>query len=473
MSTGADSAGDRLAGSGVREDNDPHADLILTGAPWRVMWVMSWPAVMVMMLFGLNAVMDAVFIGQLLGEQALAGTVLAYPVTQLTLGLGSLAGIGGGVALSIAIGRGERDLMRCLPGTCIAIAAVLSLGYAIVGAGLAETLVRGMGAEGDLVPIAASYLRASALGGFGSIAGVTLNMLLRGEGKMKLAAAYMAAGLLVNILLTPIMLGVLEFGVAGAAWATNIGGLIGGVLVWRRFSTGRASYPVNPRYIGFNAILVRRIVRLGTPATIMSSMGLVQAIVVFNMLSRVGDQADIAFFGAAWRVLIFMLTPLFGLMRAFQPVAGINFGAGQWERVRVSYWTFVLAGILTVIPIWALMTIFPEQTLTLMLPEASFSATDLHHFRVLMLVLPVLPIVFTALALLPAIEQPGKATMVSVSRQLLLYVPVMLILPRLIGVPGVYYGATAIDFLCTLWLLLIVLYAFRRPGGTGERQPAA
>ena len=458
------------AGNEHSEQADPHAQLILTGSPWQVMWAMSWPAVMVMMLFGLNAVMDAIFIGQMLGEQALAGTVLAYPITQLTLGLGSLAGIGGGVALSIAIGRGERDLMRCLPGTCVAIAAALSLAYALIGVGLQDLLVRGMGAEGDLVPIAASYLEASALGGFGAIAGMTLNMLLRGEGKMKLAAGYMAVGLAVNIALTPLMIAVFESGVAGAAWATNIGGLVGGLLVWRRFARGQASYPVDPRYLGFNRILVRRIVRLGTPATIMSSMGLVQALVVFNMLSRVGDQADIAFFGAAWRVLIFMLTPLFGLMRAFQPVAGINFGAGQWERVRTSYWTFVLAGVLIVLPIWALMTLFPEQTLVLMLPEASFSAVDLHHFRVLMLVLPVLPIVFTALALLPAIEQPGKATLVSVSRQLLLYAPVMMVLPRLIGVPGVYYGATAIDFLCTLWLLLIVIYALRQPATSSPEQ---
>jgi putative MATE family efflux protein len=461
------------ATGGTSSDSDPHARLILTGDPWRVMWAMSWPAVAVMMLFGLNAVMDAVFIGQMLGERALAGTVLAYPITQLTLGLGSLAGIGGGVALSIAIGRGERDLMRCLPGTCVAIAGVLSLAYAVVGAGLAETLVRGMGADGELVPIAASYLSASALGGFGAIAGMTLNMLLRGEGKMKLAAAYMGLGLLVNIVLTPVMIGPLGLGVAGAAWATNIGGLIGGALVWWRFAKGRASYPVNPRYFGLNRVLVRRIVRLGTPATIMSSMGLVQAIVVFNMLSRVGSEADIAFFGAAWRVLIFLLTPLFGLMRAFQPVAGINYGAGHWDRVRASYWTFVIAGVLMVLPIWLLMTLFPEQTLVLMLPEAAFSSTDLHHFRVLMLVLPVLPIVFTALALLPAIEQPGKATLVSVSRQLLLYVPVMLLLPRLIGVPGIYYGATAIDFLCTLWLLLIVIHAFRKPESGGLRRGLA
>jgi Na+-driven multidrug efflux pump len=442
------------------QEQDPHAKLILEGHPWPVMWHMGWPAVAVMLLWGLNAVMDAVFIGQLLGEQALAGAVLAYPITQITLGLSSLAGIGGGVALSIAIGRGDRELMRCLPGTVLAIAALMAALYALIGAGLSQWLVQGMGARDELIPIATAYLRASALGGIGAIAGMSLNMLLRGEGKMKLAAAYMAIGLVANIVLTPVFITVFDWGVAGAAWATNLGGLIGAVLVWQRFARGRASYPVNPGYIGLHRQLTRRIVKLGTPAMIMSSMGLIQALVVFNMLTRIGEESDIAFFGAAWRVLIFMLTPLFGLMRAFQPVAGINYGAGQWHRVRRSFWTFVIGGTLLIVPAWALMTAFPVQTLGLMLPGVALQAQDLHHFRVLMLVLPVLPLVFTALALLPAVEQPGKATLVSVSRQLLLYVPVILILPRLIGLPGIYYGSTAIDLLCAAWLLLIVLRIF-------------
>lgn len=428
----------------------------------RVLWHMAWPAIAVMMAFGLNAVMDAVYIGRLIGEQALAGAVLAYPLTQLTLGLGSLAGIGGGVALSIAIGRGDREAIRQLPGTALTIAFLLSMGYALLGGLLAEHLVYAMGARGDLVEIAAAYLRASALGGFGAIGGLTLNMLIRGEGKMKLAAGYMAAGLLVNLILTPVFISVFGWGVEGAAWATNIGGAVGGLLVWRRFALGRASYPVDARFLGLPRALSATIVRLGTPAMVQSSTGLVQAVVVFNMLSRIGSEADIAFFGAAWRVLLFMLTPLFGLMRAFQPVAGINYGAGQWHRIRESYWTFVAAGVAMILPIWICMNLFPQATLSLMLPEVALEAIDLHRFRVLMLVLPVLPIVFTALALLPAIEQPGKATLVSVSRQFLFYVPVMLTLPTLIGVSGVYYGATSIDFICAMWLLAIVVLSFRR-----------
>ncbi|MCA1780483.1 MAG: polysaccharide biosynthesis C-terminal domain-containing protein, partial [Xanthomonadaceae bacterium] len=315
---------------------DPHAGLILEAHPLKVLRAMAVPAVMMMLMFGLNSVMDAVYIGQLLGQQALAGVSLAFPVTQVTLGLGSLAGIGSGVVLSIAIGKGDQDTLRKLPGTCLGIALVVSGLYALAGMGFTEQLVRGMGARGELVPIAADYLWAHSAGGFAAIGGLSLNMLLRGEGKMALAAKYMATGLLANLILTPLFIAVFDWGVAGAAWATNVGALLGGGLVWLRYARARASYEVDAWYIGLPRELARRITKFGVPAMISSSMGLVQAIVVFNMLSRIGTEDDIAFYGAAWRVLLFMLTPLFGLMRAFQPVAGINYGAGRWDRVKLN-----------------------------------------------------------------------------------------------------------------------------------------
>jgi len=441
---------------------DSQTELILRGHPWRVAWEMSWPAVLAISLFGFNAVLDVIYIGRLLGEQALAGAVMAYPLTQITLGLGSLAGIGGGVALSIAMGRGDQHTLKRLPGTALTISALLALLYAIIGAGFSEQLVYGMGARDDLVPIAASYLRAAALGGIGALAGLTLNMLLRGEGRMKLAALYMGIGLLVNMILTPVLIAMFDMGVAGAAWATNIGSAVGGWLVWRRYARGQSSYEVDPFYLGLPRDLTRRIAKLGTPAMIMSSMGIIQAVVVFNVLSRVGTESDIAFYGAAWRIVVFMLTPLFGLMRAFQPVAGFNYGAAQWQRVQACFWTFVQAGAVVIVPIWLLMTIFPSQTLALMLPGTAFSAQDLLHFRLLILPLPLLPLVFTALALLPAIEQPAKATAVSISRQLVFYIPVMLILPPLVGVSGIYFGSAIIELLCMLWLLVTVLLVFRR-----------
>jgi Na+-driven multidrug efflux pump len=451
---------------------DPQARLILEGRPLQVLVRMAVPAVAVMLMFGLNSVMDAVYIGQLIGERALAGVSLAFPITQVTLGLGSLGGIGGGVMLSIAIGRGDSDLLRRLPGhlrrhrrRCWPPSMVWSVPCVRRAPGPRHGRDRRAGTDRRQLP-------SRPCPGWASLRspGLTLNMLLRGEGKMALAAWFMAIGLVANLVLTPIFIAVFGVGESPAQPGRPIS-----APARRRCWSGSASPEGRPAIRSMRATsasagsLCGRIARLGVPAMISSSMGLVQAAVVFNVLSRIGSEQDIAFFGAAWRVLLFLLTPLFGLMRAFQPVAGINYGAERWDRVRLHYWLFVVAGLVMVLPIWTVLNLFPEQVLSVMLPDVLFSDQDLHHFRVLMVVLPALPIVFTALSLLPAVERPGLATTVSVARQLALYVPVMILLPQWIGISGVYYGATAIDLLCSVWLLLIVLWLFRNQGGRGGK----
>jgi Na+-driven multidrug efflux pump len=112
-------------------------------------------------------------------------------------------------------------------------------------------------------------------------------------------------------------------------------------------------------------------------------------------------------------------------------------------------------------PFWVLLTLFPEASLRLVLPDMAFSNEDLWYFRVYMLVLPFLPMVFMSLTYLPAIEQPKYASIVAMARQVVFYVPIMLILPKWIGMSGIYYGATFIDVVLTGWLVYIVWKSFK------------
>lgn len=143
-------------------------------------------------------------------------------------------------------------------------------------------------------------------------------------------------------------------------------------------------------------------------------------------------------------------------MRALQPVIGVNYGAENYQRVRSSFILFCKTGFLLVFPFWLAMSLFPQYCLGLVLPNVVFDAQSLWNFRVYMFMLPFLPFVFNALTFLPAIEQPKYASIVGMARQLVFYVPVMLLLPRYIGLSGVYYGTTAIDLVITLWMSVIV-----------------
>ncbi|MEM6398293.1 MAG: MATE family efflux transporter [Bacteroidota bacterium] len=424
-----------------------------------VMRRLALPAIAAMVLFGLNAFMDTVYIGQLMNEQALAGVALAYPLTGVLMGMGSWAGTGAGNLLSIALGSEDTDTQhQALPSTTV-FALLSSVVVGIPGYLFAEELVAMMGGSGEVLAYGTRYLKLTMLAAPFWVYGLALNFIVRSEGKMKEAAVMMSYGLGLNILLTPIFIQYFDMGVGGAAWATNLGMVVYCLVGYRYFSSDKPSFRSNVNSLSGDRQVVRSIARLGFPGFILTVMGLIQAIVVFNAIVGVGGNIDgnLAFFAAANRIALFLMTPLFGLMRALQPTVGINYGAGQYKRVKQSFWLYTKTGLLILAPFWALLTIFPAQGLSLVLPDTTFTAADIWHFRIYILILPLLPLVFNALTFLPAIDQPKYASIVGAARQLVFYVPVMLILPRFVGLSGIYYGATAIDVVVTIWLAWILI----------------
>ncbi|MEL7378458.1 MAG: MATE family efflux transporter, partial [Bacteroidota bacterium] len=191
-----------------------------------VMRKLAFPAIAAMVLFGLNAFMDTVYIGQLMNEQALAGVALAYPLTGILMGLGSWAGTGAGNLVSIALGSDDIETQKnALPSTT-AFVLISSAIVAVPGYLFAEALVAMMGGSGEILAYGTQYLQITMLAAPLWIYGLALNFIVRSEGKMKEAAIMMSYGLALNILLTPILISFFEMGVTGAAWATNAGMLV-------------------------------------------------------------------------------------------------------------------------------------------------------------------------------------------------------------------------------------------------------
>ena len=207
--------------------------------------------------------------------------------------------------------------------------------------------------------------------------------------------------------------------------------------------------------------ILKVIISNGIPSLIMTVMTLIQGIVVLNALSRYGTTADLAFYGIVYRIYMFMLTPIIGLMRALQPVVGINFGAGKYNRVISSFKIFGVAATILMLPLWAVMIINPQLFLNLMLPSREFLSMDLANFRIFIAILPFLPIIFMAMTFFPAINNGKPASVMGIARQLIFYVPVMLILPRFFGVRWVYLGSLCIDFVIVVWVFFMVAREFR------------
>ncbi len=440
---------------------DQQKTMVIENNLINILWKLSFPAIVAMVLFGLNAFMDTVYIGQLMDKMALSGVAIAYPLTSIMLGLGSWAGTGAGNLLSIALGKNDQETQGKIIGNTTTFMILTTVIFSLPAYFFAEPLLQMMGGEGQILMYGVEYFKVTLFASPLWVYGLGLNFIIRAEGKMKQAAILMSYGLIVNLILTPIFIQYLEMGVEGAGWATNIGMLVYCLTGYFYFKKGKASFPAHINSLSYDSSIFSSIAKMGFPAFIMTIMSMIQAIVVFNAIVEVGTEDDLAFFAAANRLQLFLMTPLFGLMRALQPVVGINFGAQQYQRVKEAFILFSKTGFFLVAPFWIALTIFPEIVLRLVLPNMIFQPEHLWNFRIYMLVLPILPVVFMALTYLPAIEQPKYASIIGLARQLIFYVPVMWFLPKWIGISGIYYGATAIDITVTIWLAYIVWKSFK------------
>ncbi|GIQ70286.1 MATE family efflux transporter [Xylanibacillus composti] len=444
----------------VASDKEAQQRLIMNGNLWKVTFQLSWPAIVAMILYGFNAVVAAVFVGRYVGETALAGVSVAYPLTQISMGVGSLIGVGAGSVLSIAIGRQDKRMQERLLGHVNVLAMLATAVYMAFGLLFSEALISMMGGEGEALSIGERYFSITVLGSFFWIYGLAANMIVRAEGKMRSAAVVMGIGLAADILFNYILVVMLDLGVEGAAWATNAGMIVYTLLGWIYFGKGYSSFKAKVFSIYWDASVVKSILGLGMSSLIMIVMNLVQGIVVFNALSRYGTVQDIAFYGAVYRVFTFLLTPIFGFMRALQPVIGINYGAGRYERVTDAYMKFTVASLLLTLPLWLVCMIAPGFVIGFMLPDQAFTSEQLLYFRIYMGILPLLSTIFMAMTFFPSIDKGKPAAMIGIARQLIFYVPVMLLLPRWMGVSGVYYGSLAIDAVIVLWTLIMVRNEF-------------
>lgn len=445
--------------------------LILHAPVWKMMWHLSWPAVVAMVLYGLNVVVDGIFVGRFVGESALAGVTVVYPMTQIPLGLGSLIGVGAGSFLSILLGQKAVEKQARLMGTANALILIAGLLTTALGLLFLDPLLRMLGAAGSELQYGADYIRIALYGSIFWIGGLAYNMIVRAEGKMATAAWMMGAGLGINILFNYILMGILNTGVKGAAWGTNIGMFVYALLFFIYCGRGKASFKTNLWRIRLESGVAKEILGLGFPSFLMAIMYVIQSLVIMRSLNTYGTPADLALYGSVFRLFNLFLTPIYGLMRALQPAIGINYGAGNPDRVIRSFKVFALAALLLMLPLWLLTFIMPETMLGLMLPDRVFQAANIVNFRIFISVAPFLPILFMAMTFWPAIKKPKPAGILGIARQVLLYIPAMILLPKYFGIGWIYRGSFLIDLLlCGLVLLLIAgeFKQLRQSGAAGS-----
>ena len=411
---------------------------IRTADLWKLMFKLTPVAILSMSINSINTFVDALFIGQYIGEIALAAVSLAFPLAFITNSVAAMIGVGGSSLLSRAIGANDLEIQAKTFGTITVLSIVCSAFLTIVSWYFAEWMIASLGGTGEVLRLGTLYYRTLILGAIFQIFSVGVNLLIRAEGKIKEAMTFAIISTVLNMILTPIFLGYLDWGIAGAAWASILSAVVFSIMNIWYYWADQTSYRVDRSYFRLELKLVRPILAVGVSAMMLQLMFVLQQIVVFKSLAVHGTDRDIAFMGACYRILILLLVPGFGFSTALQPVAGINFGANDYGRVKKAFWVFTSGSAILLFILWSSAMLFPQVVLGWMLPDYNFTDLDLLNFRLMMAPCMLFPFFFMGFILFQSIGNYKTAGMLMVSREVLFFIPIVLLLPIWYGVTGIY-----------------------------------
>jgi Na+-driven multidrug efflux pump len=425
------------------------------------------PAIISGLIGSIYNILDQIFIGQSAGIPGNAATNIAFPLVTLCISCALLFGVGGASNFSLALGRGQKDQAMHIMGNALSLLVLASLVIMAVVLTFLRPLLGFFGAEGLVMEYSLTYTGITALGFPLQIFGVGASHLIRADGSPKFAMASMATGAVINIVLDPLFIFTLGWGIAGAAWATVIGQAATAVMMVRYFSRSFKTAPLQREHLLINRVAAKAIASLGAASCINQlAMATVQitmnsSLAYYGDLSVYGRDIPLACVGVITKVNVVFFSIILGISQGTQPILGFNYGARNYGRVKQAY--RLAAGYVIGVSAfsWLLFQLFPLQIVSIFGEGTEeYYRFAVRWFRIFMAlifcngILPLTSNFFTSI---------GKATrgiILSVTRNLLFLLPMILIFPIYLGIDGIMYAGPITDAVSAVLAFSLVRYEF-------------
>jgi putative MATE family efflux protein len=425
---------------------------------------LSIPAMVGMLVNALYNLVDTIFIGQWVGALAIGGLAIAFPLQMLTMALGMMLGVGAASVISRSLGAGNREKARSAAGIALSLSIVLGLLLMAVGHLFIDPILVAFGATDTLLPFAREYMFYILFGSAFTTTAMAGNNLIRSEGRATTAMVVMVIGTGMNIILDPVFILVLDMGIRGAAIATVISRFLSFAFVLLYFARGKSSLTLRWHHLVPTTSVMREISVLGLAVFVRQFGMSFLMVLVNNSLKYYSGDIAIAAFGAIFRLLAFIVLPIFGLGQGFQPIAGYNYGAKNFARVKeVLIRTMVISTILAAVA-FGLIIGAPRFFISLFSREAGLISVAVPALRTIVLILPLLGVQVVGSIYFLAVGKALPALLLGLSRQVLFLVPLVLILPLFLGEAGIWTAFPVADGISALVTAVWLVVEMRREG---------
>ena len=436
---------------------------LLTKRPIDLLFQLSIPAVIGMIVIGLYPLMDGIFAGKIIGQTAMTACGVAMPLTFFNSGVSTLLGVGSASVLSRAIGKGDQKTVDKIMGNLIFWVILFSAIITVGGILLAPHFLDMVGATGEIKAYGIRYLRVIFIGSLFVNFTQSANMVMRGEGLMKKAMLIMGFGALLNIILDPILMTVMgEYAIEGAALATITAQFVQAAVTLHYFL--KKSKVVKIHKIQSDAEIKKEMFSVGSSAMMMQLLFMIQQTMLYKMAFKYDGDTNGILMAASLRVYAFSFIPLWGMSQGLQPVVGTNFGAKQFDRVRQGMKVFSIGGLILAAIFWLPSLLFSSQILSLFGVEASIIAQGVGNFRLFYSVFILYGVMVMTITFFQSIGNGKKAGMIVMLRQLFLFVPAMIFLPMAFGIKAVWFTQPLVDFIMITVGILMMLSELNKMG---------
>lgn len=420
------------------------------------------PASIGILVMSLNVLVDSIFVGNWIGSIAIAAINVVLPVSFFIGALGMAIGIGGSSIISRALGANDKEKALKTFGNQIALTLMVTVVMVVLGLYYTDSLIPAFGGKGEIFDLAKVYYTIVLYGVPFLALCMMGNTVIRAEGKPRFAMNAMIIPSVGNLLMDYLFIYVFDWGMAGAAWATTIGYVLCLAYILYFFLSENSELDINWSHFGLNVPIIKEIGALGFVTLARQAVVSVIYLLMNNILFNLGGEAMVAVYAIIGRMLMFALFPVFGVTQGFLPIAGFNYGAGKYQRVRESITTAIKYAAILATAVFIGLMIFPAEIAGLFLssrPDISAKELAMNTFvlehtpaamRWVFAAAPIIALQLIGAAYFQAIGKAVPALLLTLSRQGFFFIPLILILPNYLGELGVWISFPIADLLATL-----------------------
>lgn len=430
----------------------------------KLLWKFSLPAIVSMVVNALYNVVDSIFVGHGIGEIGLAAVTIAFPIMIVLMGFGMLVGVGASAVVSLRLGAHKQDEAEKILGNALTLAILLSLALTVGILLFLDPILISLGAQETVLPYARDFTRIILLGSIFMYIGFSLNSIARAEGNPKIAmiSILISAGL--NIVLNPLFIFTFKLGISGSALATVLSQAVSAVWLLLYFSSKKSLLKLHLTNLMLDKDIVKNIFKIGISPFLMQIAASVVTVLFNYSLLEHGGEFAVASIGVINRVAMLMLMPIFGLSQGVQPIIGYNYGARNYTRVRKALKMTIYAATAFSTAGFLLVQIFDQHIMMLFNDNLELISMGAQGMRIYLCMLPVVGFQIIGANYFQAVGKAGYAIVLSMSRQLILLIPLILILPGIFGLTGAWLASPIADLVSAILTGLFLSKEIRKLG---------